>query len=222
MHRRKLSRQLLLAVFLSFVAVVAQRLAAADSRPAAASTPRTIVFFGDSLTAGYGLVDPASEAYPAVIEKRIAAERLDYRVVNAGLSGDTTAGGARRIDWVLRQPFDIFVLALGANDGLRGIDPAVTRANLIAILDRVRARHPAAKLVVAGMQMPPEMGASFTRDFRDLFPAVAQKEGAVLVPFLLDGVGAVPALNQHDGIHPNAQGHAIIADNIWHVLRPLL
>lgn len=188
----------------------------------AAAAPRTIVFFGDSLTAGYGLGNPAEEAYPALIQKKIEAESRGWRVVNAGLSGETTAGGLRRVDWILRQPVDIFVLALGANDGLRGVSPGVSKSNLEQIFARVRAKYPEAKLVIAGMQMPPAMGLEFTRDFGAMFPAVAEKNGATLIPFLLDGVGAQPKFNQADRIHPNAAGHALIADSVWKVIRPLL
>jgi acyl-CoA thioesterase I len=190
---------------------------------ARAADTRTILIFGDSLTAGYGLDDTASEAYPALIQEKIEASDLrGWRVVNAGLSGETTSGGLRRIDWVLRQPVDIFVLALGANDGLRGISPAVSRQNLQQIIDRVRAKNPAAKLVVAGMQMPPAMGEDFARAFQEMFPAVAKKNGAAFVPFLLEGVGGRIDLNQGDRIHPTAKGHAVIAETVWKVLRPLL
>jgi acyl-CoA thioesterase-1 len=184
--------------------------------------PRTIVFFGDSLTAGYGLTDPTTDAYPALIQEKIEQAHLDWRVVNAGLSGETSAGGLRRIDWILRQPVDVFVLALGGNDGLRGISPAVTRSNLQQILDRVRAKNPKAKLVVAGMQMPSEMGADYTRAFQEIFPEVAEKSGAAFVPFLLEGVGGHSDLNQPDRIHPTSQGHAVVAETVWKVLRPLL
>jgi len=197
-------------------------LACFPSLRAADAPDRTIVFFGDSLTAGYGLDDPATDAYPARIQKKIDDARLPYRVVNAGLSGETTAGGLRRIDWILRQPIDVFVLALGANDGLRGIEPAVSRANLQAVLDRVRAKNPAAKLVVAGMMMPASMGADYARDFAAIFPAVAEKNRATLIPFLLENVAAHPDLNQADGIHPTAEGHAIVAETVWKTLRPLL
>ena len=183
---------------------------------------RTIVFFGDSLTAGYGLSDPASESYPARIQEKISAAGLGWRVVNAGLSGETTAAGLRRIDWVLRQPVDLFVLALGANDGLRGLDPALSQKNLQQILDRVRAKYPKAKLVVAGMQMPPAMGADYSRAFERIFPEVAAKNDATLIPFLLEGVGGSRALNQPDAIHPTAAGNAIIADTVWKNLRPQL
>ncbi len=188
----------------------------------AAEPARTIVFFGDSLTAGYGLDDPASEGYPALIQKKIDAAKLPWRTVNAGLSGETTAGGLRRIDWVLRQPIDIFVLALGGNDGLRGVDPASSRANLQQILERVRAKYPRTQLVIAGMKMPPTMGADFARAFDGMYPELAAKHGAALIPFLLEGVGGSAHLNQADRIHPTAAGQEIVADNVWKVLRPLL
>jgi len=194
----------------------------AGTLTAHAAATRTIVFFGDSLTAGYGLNDPAGEAYPARIQEKIDAEKLGWRAVNAGLSGETTSGGLRRVDWILRQPVDIFVLALGGNDGLRGIDPSVSRTNLQQILERVRAKYPQAKLVLAGMQMPPSMGADFAKAFERMYPEVAEKHGAVFVPFLLDGVGGQLELNLPDRIHPNARGHAVIAETVWKALRPLL
>jgi acyl-CoA thioesterase-1 len=199
---------------LSLVALTAVAVRAADTR--------TVVFFGDSLTAGYGLDDPASEAYPALIQEKLDAEKLPWRAVNAGLSGETTAGGLRRVDWILRQPVDLFVLALGGNDGLRGIDPAVSRDNLTKILERVRSKYPNAKLVLAGMQMPPSMGADFARDFERMYPEIAAKQNATLVPFILEGVGGRLDLNLPDRIHPNSRGHALIAETMWKVLRPLL
>ncbi|MGH7943723.1 MAG: arylesterase [Opitutaceae bacterium] len=186
------------------------------------SEPHTIIFFGDSLTAGYGLPDPSSESYPALIQEKIDEAGRPWRIVNAGLSGETTSAGLRRVDWILRQPVDIFVLALGANDGLRGINPSVSRDNLQKIIERVRAKNPKAKIVLAGMQIPPSMGAAFSRKFERIFPEVAEKYDATLVPFLLDGVGGRVDLNQPDRIHPTAKGHAIIADTVWKVLRPLL
>lgn len=194
----------------------------AVSLRAAPSAPRHIVFFGDSLTAGYGLDAPEREAYPALIQQRIDAAHLPYRVVNAGLSGETTSGGVRRIDWILRQPVDIFVLALGGNDGLRGVDPAVTRANLQLIIDRVRTKYPSAKIVLAGMQMPTSMGERYTTAFREIYPQLAQDNHTALVPFLLQDVGAVPEFNQPDLIHPNAAGHEKLAANVWATLQPLL
>ena len=206
-------RQLSVFLLLGLVSFAAAR---------AATDTKTIVFFGDSLTAGYGLSDPTSEAYPALVQDKIDREKLGWRAVNAGLSGETTSGGLRRVDWILRQPIDVFVLALGGNDGLRGIDPAVSRENLQKIVDRVRAKNPNVKLVLTGMQVPPSMGPDFAQAFERIFPAVAEKNHAVFVPFLLEGVGGRVDLNQPDRIHPTARGHAIIADTVWKALRPLL
>jgi acyl-CoA thioesterase-1 len=193
--------------------------------PAAEPAAKTLICFGDSLTAGYGLESPATDAYPARLQAKLDAlppSSPRWRVVNAGLSGETTAGGARRIDWVLRRPVDIFLLALGGNDGLRGIDPAVSQRNLQSIIDRVRDRYPAAKIIVAGMMMPPSMGQDYARAFAAVYPALAQKNQAALLPFLLDGVGGQPALNQGDAIHPNPAGHALVAETVWRTLQPLL
>lgn len=187
---------------------------------AAAEQPRTLIFFGDSLTAGYG-VDP-DEAYPALIQRKLDDAHRPWRVVNAGLSGETTAGGLRRLDWILRQPVDVIVIELGGNDGLRGIDPASTHANLLALIKRVRERHPDARIVLAGMQLPTNMGPDYTRRFAEIYPAVARESHATLIPFLLEGVGGVPSLNQADGIHPTAEGHQIVAETVWRVLQPLL
>jgi acyl-CoA thioesterase-1 len=185
-----------------------------------AAERKTILFFGDSLTAGYG-IDP-DEAYPALIQKKIDEAKLPWRVVNAGLSGETTAGGLRRLDWILRQKVDIFVLELGGNDGLRGIAPATTRSNLNAMIERIRQRYPDVKVVVAGMQLPTNMGPEHTREFAAVFPEVAKARDAVLIPFLLDRVGGVPTLNLPDGIHPTPEGHEIVADTVWRTLQPLL
>jgi acyl-CoA thioesterase-1 len=185
-----------------------------------AAETKTVIFFGDSLTAGYG-VDP-DEAYPALIQKKVDADRLPWRVVNAGLSGETSSGGLRRLDWILKQRVDIFVIELGGNDGLRGIPPATTRANLEAMVKRIRERQPDVKVIIAGMQMPTNMGPEHTREFAAIFPELARKTETVLIPFLLEGVGGVPSLNLPDGIHPTPQGHAIVADTVWTVLRPLL
>ncbi len=187
-----------------------------------AAGSKTLLFFGDSLTAGYGLEDPSTQAFPALVQEKIAAAGLPWRVVNAGLSGETSAGGLRRVDWVLRQQVDIFVIELGGNDGLRGLSPDATRANLQAIIDRVRAGCPPAKIVLAGIVAPPNMGADFTRAFASIFPDLARKNGLPLIPFLLEGVGGRPELNQPDGVHPNVSGHAIVADTVWRALRPLL
>jgi acyl-CoA thioesterase-1 len=182
----------------------------------------TVLFFGDSLTAGYGLADPDTESYPARVQGKIDAEHLPWHVVNAGLSGETSAGGLRRIDWVLNQKADIIVLELGANDGLRGTAPEVTAANLQGIIDRIRARLPQARIVLAGMRMPPSMGQDYAEAFHAVYPALAKKNHLVLIPFLLDRVAAVPDLNQGDGIHPTAAGAVIVADGVWKVIRPLL
>jgi acyl-CoA thioesterase-1 len=190
--------------------------------PAARSAERTVLFFGDSLTAGLGLDDPDTESYPAQVQKRIDAEHLPWRVVNAGLSGETSAGGLRRIDWVLNQKPDVFVLELGANDGLRGTAPDVTQANLQGIIDKVRTRYPGTAIVLAGMYMPPSMGQDYAAAFRAIFPALAKRNGIVLIPFLLDKVGAVPELNQADGLHPTAAGASIVADGVWRIIRPVV
>ncbi len=183
---------------------------------------RTIVFFGDSLTAGYGLADPGRQSYPARVQAKVDAEHLPWRVVNAGLSGETSAGGLRRIDWVLKQRADVFVLELGANDGLRGTPPDVTRANLQAIVDHVRSAYPNSKVVIAGMRMPPNMGEDYAEAFQAIFPALAKSNRAVLLPFLLEGVAERPELNQADGMHPNASGDEIVAAAVWKTIHPLL
>jgi acyl-CoA thioesterase-1 len=187
-----------------------------------AASAKNVVFFGDSITAGYGLNDPATDAYPALIQQKIEAAHLDWHVVNAGLSGETTAGGLRRVDWILRQPIDLFVLALGGNDGLRGIDPAVSKANLQAIIDRVRAKYPTVKIVLAGMMMPENLGPDYVKAFNGMYPEVAANAHVTLMPFLLEGVGGIARLNQPDNIHPTPEGHAIIAETVWKVIRPLL
>ncbi|WP_316815337.1 arylesterase [Pedobacter nyackensis] len=179
-----------------------------------------ILFFGTSLTAGYGL-DP-KDAYPALIQKKIDSASLSYKIINAGLSGETSAGGKSRIDWLLKQPVDIFVLELGANDGLRGLSIPETQANLQSIIDKVKAKYPAVKLVMLGMQMPPNMGAKYTGDFKAVFSSLADKNKMVYVPFLLEGVGGVAKLNQEDGIHPTAEGQKILAENVWVKLKEQL
>jgi acyl-CoA thioesterase-1 len=184
------------------------------------SQAKTVLFFGDSLTAGYGL-DPA-QAFPALIQAKITARGWDFQVINAGLSGETTAGGRRRIDWVLQRPIAVLVLALGANDGLRGLPLADAKRNLQAIIDRTRDKYPQAKIVLAGMQVPTNLGREYTTGFRTIFPDLAAANAATLMPFLLEGVGGIPALNLPDGIHPNPAGHKIIAGNVWQILEPVL
>jgi acyl-CoA thioesterase-1 len=196
----------------------------AGSVPAATAvagdTTPTILFLGTSLTAGLG-VDP-EDAYPALLRRRIDSLGLVFRIVNAGVSGETSAGGLRRIGWVLREPIAVLVVELGANDALRGQDPSATRRNLQAIIDSARRRDPHAAIVLAGMQAPPNLGPVYGREFQGLFVDLARENRAVLVPFLLEGVGGHPDLNQADGIHPTAAGHRIMADNVWRVLEPVL
>ena len=187
---------------------------------APAAEIKTLVFFGDSITAGNGL-DP-DNAFPALIQRKLDAAGRPWRVVNAGLSGETTAGGLRRLDWVLRQPADIFVLELGGNDGLRGIPLESSRSNLQAMIERIRAKYPPAIIVLAGMQIPTNLGPDYTSQFAAMYPELARKNHTALIPFLLEGVGGVPSLNQADGIHPTAEGHKIVAETVWRTLQPLL
>jgi len=179
-----------------------------------------IVVLGDSITAGYGL-DP-TQAYPALLQQKIDAAGLPFTVVNAGVSGDTTAGGLRRIDWALGRGADVLIIALGGNDGLRGIAPKQTAENLAGIIQRARAKAPAITIIVAGMQMPSNMGREFVAQFSVVFPALATENQTALVPFLLEGVGGVAELNQPDLIHPNAEGQKRVAENVWKVLQKVL
>ena len=186
-----------------------------DARPA-------IVFLGTSLTAGYGLPDPGL-AYPALIQRRLDSLGLPFRVINAGVSGETSAGLLRRVDWVLAQgPIAVVVVETGANDGLRGQDPDSVKANIQAILDSPRRLRPPPRVVLAGMEAMPNLGPEYTARFRAIFPALARANGAALIPFLLDGVAAVDSLNQADGIHPTARGQVLVAENVWRVLRTVL
>lgn len=183
-------------------------------------TPKVILFFGDSLTAGYGL--STEEAFPALLEKELNKADKKVKVVNAGLSGETSAGGVSRIDWILRQPIDIFVLELGANDGLRGLPIEQTRQNLQSIVNKVKAKNPNCKIVLAGMMVPPNMGKQYTDEFRNIYPDLARKNNATLIPFILDGVAGIEKLNQADGIHPTPEGHKIIATNLQKVFEKLI
>lgn len=185
-----------------------------------ADPPKNILFFGDSLTAGYGL--STEEAFPALLEKDLNKTTRVVKVTNAGLSGETSAGGLSRIDWILRQPVDIFVLELGANDGLRGLPLDQTRSNLQAIIDKVKAKHPNVKLVLAGMMVPPNLGKEYTNEFRNIYPDLAKKNKGTLIPFLLEGVAGDEKLNLADGIHPNVEGHKIVAKNLVRIIEPLL
>lgn len=180
----------------------------------------TILFFGDSITAGNGL-DP-DWAFPALIDAKADSIGLKVDVINAGVSGETSAGGLRRVGWVLQRKIDLFVLELGGNDGLRGIDPDLTRQNLAGIIDSVRIAWPDAEIVLTGMEAPPNMGEYYTGRFRALFSELAEMKQVHFMPFILEGVAGDPELNQADGIHPTAEGHRIIAENLWQVIYPLL
>lgn len=181
---------------------------------------KNILFFGNSLTAAYRL-DP-SEGFTTIIQQRIDSLELNYKVINAGLSGETTAGGNERIDWVIRQKVDVFVLELGANDGLRGINPEETHKNLQSMIDKVKAKYPDVKIVLAGMLAPPNMGDKFTNQFKNIYPTLAKTNEIELIPFLLNGVAGQPELNLADGIHPNVEGQKIVAENVWAVLKGVL
>lgn len=181
---------------------------------------KTIVFFGNSLTAGYG-VDP-TEAYPALLQHTIDSLNLNYKVINAGVSGETSSGGNGRIDWILRQPVNVFVLELGGNDGLRGIQLSETKKNLQAIIDKVKTKYPDSKIVLEGMQIPPNMGQQYATEFKNIYPELAARNNVALIPFLLKNVGGDAKLNQQDGIHPTPEGHKIVAQNVWEVLKEIL
>jgi acyl-CoA thioesterase I len=216
---RKTARGVLIAFFL--VALVWPGLTdAATDQTGAQPDRKTVVVLGNSLASGYGL-DP-SEAFPALLQEKIDAAGLDFTVVNAGSSGDTSAGGLRRIDWLLKRRIDVLVLELGGNDGLRGIPPQATRENLQGIIDRARDKYPEIRVVIAGMQMPPNMGAEYAKAFQKIFPELAASNNAALVPFLLEGVGGKVELNQPDRIHPTAEGQRIIAQTVWVVLEEVL
>ena len=193
---------------------------ASDSLQIKSSKDKVILCFGNSLTAGMGL--NIEEAFPAVIQKKLDSLGLSYQVINAGLSGETTAGGKNRVSWVLNQKVDIFILELGANDGLRGISLSETRNNLQAIIDIVKEKNPDVQIVIAGMQMPPNLGENYTTEFKNIFPDLATKNDVKLIPFLLENVGGIPELNQQDRIHPTAEGQKILAENTWLVLKDLV
>jgi acyl-CoA thioesterase I len=186
----------------------------------AAPSQRIVLFLGDSITAGYGL--ELSQAYPALIQQRINQEGLNFKVINAGQSGDTSAGGLARMDWLLKNKIDVLVLELGGNDGLRGLPVENIRKNLQAIIDRARKQYPQIKIVIGGMKMPPNMGGQYSREFEAMFAALAKKNNAALIPFILEGVGGMRQMNLPDGIHPTAGGHEIVAENVWTVLAPVL
>ncbi|WP_111709520.1 arylesterase [Lutibacter citreus] len=186
------------------------------------SATKTILCFGDSLTAGYGLND-VNDGFPALIQTKIDSLSLGYTVINSGVSGETTAGGKSRINWILNnQKIDVFVLELGANDGLRGVPLKETRENLQAIIDAVLEKNSDTKIILAGMQLPPNMGKDYTTKFKTIFPELAKKNQLHLIPFLLKDVAGIPTLNQADGIHPTVKGQKIVAKNVWAVLKEVI
>lgn len=191
-----------------------------EAPPAPSPSRPVILCVGTSLTAGLGL-DP-EQAYPALLQAKVDEAGLSYRVVNAGVSGETSAGAVRRMDWLLQQEVAVLLLETGANDGLRAQDPESTRANIQAIIDRALEQSPPPQLVLAGMEALPNYGPEYGRKFRAIYPDLAKQNDAALIPFILEGVGGVPALNQADGIHPTAEGQAVVAENVWRVLQPLL
>jgi acyl-CoA thioesterase-1 len=188
--------------------------------PIATAARPSVVFLGTSLTAGLGL-EP-EQAYPALIQQKIDSAGLGFRVVNAGVSGETSAGARRRVDWLLREPVAVLVVETGANDGLRGLPPDSLRANIQAVFDRAKRSSSPPRLVLVGMRVPPNYGRAYTDRFQEVYPELARENGAELVPFLLEGVGGIPRLNQADGIHPTAEGQRVIAETVWKVLEPVL
>ncbi len=186
----------------------------------ATTEEKVILFYGNSLTAAYGL-DP-KEGFPNRIQQRLDSLGLDYKVINSGLSGETTSGGLNRLDWVLNQPVDIFVLELGANDGLRGIPLSESKKNLQKMIAMVKEKNPDTAIILAGMQIPPNMGADYTAQFKQMYPALAERNDVRLIPFLLEGVAGNPELNLEDGIHPTAEGQKIVTENVWEILKPLV
>ena len=182
--------------------------------------PKTIIFYGDSITAGYGI--GTELAFPELIKNQLGQNNFDIDVVNAGLSGETSAGGLTRVDWVLNRKYDVFVLELGANDGLRGLPVEETEKNLQLIIDKVKAKYPDTILVLAGMLVPPNMGETYASSFEEIYPRLAKKNGAIIIPFILKDVAGIVELNQPDGIHPNVRGHEIIANNLYPVFENLL
>lgn len=184
------------------------------------SETKTILFFGDSITAGLGV--DKSQAFPALIQDKIDSLGLNYEVINGGLSGETSAGGLRRIDWILQRDIDLMLLELGGNDGLRGIDLESTKENLQQIIDKFEAKNPEAKIILAGMQVPPNLGQEYTEQFQTIYPELAEENNLPLIPLIMDKLGGNEELIQSDGLHPTPAGHKVIAETIWEVLKPLL
>jgi len=205
----------LLGVCIALCGLLASVAGGAETRPVS-----NILVLGDSLAAGSGVA--REDAFPALLQRKIDSQKLPFKVINAGVSGDTTAGGLRRIDWMLKRKIDVLLLELGGNDGLRGIDTKTTQANLQAIIDKAKAKYPTIRIVIAGMQMPPNMGEEYTERFQNIFPEIAKANKAALIPFLLEGIGADPRYNQPDLIHPTPEGHKIVAATVWKTLGPIL
>ena len=185
-----------------------------------AQQKKSILFFGDSISAGYGI--QPQQAFPAVIQDKIDSLGLNYEVINGGLSGETSAGGLRRINWVLQRNIDIMILELGGNDGLRGIDLSSTKDNLQQIIDRAKAKNPEIEIIIAGMQVPPNLGTDYTKEFQELYPELAEKNNLTLIPLILDEVGGRDEFMQPDQIHPNVKGHKVVAETVWETLKPFL
>lgn len=181
---------------------------------------KTILFFGDSITAGLG-IDP-DQAFPALIQKKVEGEKWMFRVINGGVSGETSAGGLRRINWVLQRKIDVLILELGGNDALRGVDLENTKSNLQGIIERVRKKDPEVRIIVAGMQAPPNLGLAYTTKFQKMYPDLVKKNKTAFIPFILQDVGGIRDLNLPDGIHPTVEGHKIVAETVWKVLKPVL
>lgn len=216
------SKNLIIILFISSLGLIScnsdkKELATAqveetDSKPIQ-TDQKIILFFGNSLTAGYGI--DQEDAFAGLTQQRIDSLGLNYKVINGGLSGETTAGGLSRLDWFLEDQPEIFILELGGNDGLRGIALTETKSNLLAMVDKVKAKFPETKIILAGMQIPPNMGQEYSSEFKEIYPAVAKEKNVTLIPFLLDNVGGIPELNLPDGIHPTEEGHQIVFETIW-------
>jgi acyl-CoA thioesterase-1 len=205
---------LLLATWLTSCSTSTDKKESVERKQGVDTAPKkTILFFGNSLTAGYG-IDP-EESFAGRTQSRLDSLKKEYRVINGGLSGETTAGGLSRLDWFLEEEPYLFVLELGGNDGLRGIALTETKKNLLAIVDKVRAKYPNTKIILAGMQIPPNMGQEYTEEFKAIYPAVAKEKNIELIPFLLEGVAGDPDLNLPDGIHPTAEGHRLVMETLW-------
>lgn len=203
-----------LLVFLFFLATSSGHVNSQDA------DEKRILFFGDSITAGLGV--DKSQAFPALIQQKVDSAGLNYEVINGGLSGETSAGGLRRIDWVLQRPVDVFVLELGGNDALRGIELSSTKENLQQIIDKVQTKYPEVPIFLAGMQVPPNLGQEYTKNFQNMYPELAKENDLPLIPMMLEKIGGNEIYMQEDGIHPTPEGHRVIADTIWKELSALL